>query len=51
MSYAKMPSLLGMLVYRDDTSRVQRMAPSGMGPNSFIFLIKSWVSLMYDLGT
>ena len=48
---AKIPSLLGILVYRDDTSRVQRIAPSGMGPNYFIFLIKSWVSLMYDLGT
>ena len=48
-STAKIPSLLGILVYRDDTSRVQRIAPSAMGPNSFIFLIKSWVSLIYDL--
>ena len=46
---ANIPSLLGILVYNDETSKVHRMAPSGIGPSSFIFLIKSWVSLMYDL--
>ena len=46
---ANIPSLLGILVYSDDTSKVHKMAPSGIGPSSLIFLIKSWVSLMYDL--
>ena len=43
---ARIPSLLGILVYNEDTSKVHRVAPLEMGPRSLIFLIKSWVSLM-----
>ena len=43
---ANIPSLLGILVYSEDTPKVHRIAPSGIGPRLFIFLIKSWVSLM-----
>ena len=39
---------LGMLVYKV-TSNVASIASSGMGPNSMIFLMKSYVSRMYDL--
>ena len=35
-------------MYSEVTSRVASMAPSGMGPNLVILLMKSWVSLMWD---
>ena len=43
---ASIPSWLGILVYRLDTSRVHNIAPSGIGHKSLMVLIKSWVSLM-----
>ena len=46
---ANIPSLFGILVYSEETSKVHNIAPSGIGPSAFIFLIKSWVSLMYEL--
>ena len=45
---ACIPSLFGMLVYRDDTSRVTRIAPVGISLSE-LSLVKKWVvSLMYD---
>ena len=38
---ANIPSLLGILVYREDTSKVHKMAPSGIGPQAIILLLKS----------
>ena len=38
---ANIPSLLGMLVYSDETSKVHSIAPSGIEPKDLIFLIKS----------
>ena len=37
---ANIPSLLGMLVYSDETSKVHSIAPSGIEPKDLIFLIK-----------
>ena len=46
--HACIPSLFGMLVYRDDTSRVTRIAPVGISLSE-LSLVKKWVvSLMYD---
>ena len=45
---ASIPSLCGMLVYRELTSYVSRMLPGGRGPKFEIFSKKSLVSLMYD---
>ena len=45
---ANIPSWLGILVYKLDTSRVHNIAPSGICPRLLIFLMKSWVSLIWD---
>ena len=43
------PSWLGISVYSELTSSVTRNDPYGIGPSSFILVMKSCVSLIYDL--
>ena len=42
---ASIPLWLGISVYKNDTSRITKNAPSGILPNSFSLLMKCWVSL------